>query len=487
MAAVALSAEEAVRLSASSLVAFGQIFFPKAIRQQSPQFHYEMSDILLAADTHLAAFKIFRGGAKTTIARLAPAHRVCFAAGNTGMIVGLSQGHAIRTIRWLKKQVEYNSLLAQTFKLSKGTKWTDDWIEIVNERFDVRYNLVAAGITGNIRGVNIDDYRPDYIMVDDPCDEENTATPEQRAKIEEYIFSGLVNSLAPKSEAPLAQLVLLQTPINSEDVISKAEKDPTFKCVTYGCFDNAGQSRWPARWSTDELNQKKQGFIGRNQLALWMREMECKIVDSSLAAFRAEWLVLWDVLPDTMEYLIVIDPASSESVGADDNVVGVLGFYQKDVILVDYRAATGMMPDATANAVFEFSIKYKTRNVIVETVAFQRVLKWYLDRESENRRYYLNVIPFDDKRKKSDRIVQALVSVAPYHNLKVHPSHTKFIEQYTAYSETYRGKVDVLDMVAIGISSKKGQQLHDSALEGEFQKLVEADNIFPEVEFQSCP
>lgn len=487
MASVELSAEEAIKLSATSLVAFGQIFFPKAVRQQSPMFHHEMSDILLSPDTHLAGFKVFRGGAKTTIARLAPAHRLCFAAGNTGMIVGLSQGHAIRTIRWLKKQIEFNPMLTQVFKLSKGSKWTDDWIEVVNERFDIRYNLVAAGITGNIRGVNIDDYRPDYIMVDDPCDEENTATPEQRAKIEEYIFSGLVNSLAPKSEAPLAQLVLLQTPINSEDVISKAEKDPTFKCVTYGCFDNAGESRWPARWSTDELNQKKQGFIGRNQLALWMREMECKIVDSSLAAFRAEWLIPWDVLPDAMEYLIIIDPASSESKDADDNVVGVLGFRQRDVYLVDYKASTGMMPDATANAVFEFSIKYGTRNVIVETVAFQRVLKWYLDRESENRRYYLNVQPFDDKRKKSDRIVQALVSVAPYRNLKVHPSHTKFIEQYTGYSETYRGKVDVLDMVAIGISSKKGQQLHDSAIEAEFERLAESDSTLPEPEFQSCP
>lgn len=487
METVNLSAEEAVALASHSLVAFGQIFFPKTLRQVSPQFHHEMSHLMLDQSSRLLAFEVFRGSAKTTIARLGPMHRACYAVGNTGMAVGLSQAHSIRTVRWIKKQIEYNTLLVQTFKLRKGSKWTDEWIEIVNERFGISYNLVAMGITGNIRGLNIDDYRPDYIMVDDPCDEENTATPEQRAKTDEAIFSGLVNSLAPKSEAPLSQLVLLQTPINGEDVISKAKRDPTFRCVSYGCFDEAGESRWPARWSTDELIAQKQGFIGRNQLSLWMREMECKIVDSSLAAFRAQWLVMWDVLPDDMDFLLVVDPASSEAKGADDSAVGVLGFWKDEIYLVDYTAATGMMPDAITNKLFEYSLEYKTRNVVIETVAYQKILAWYVEKESASRRYYLNVMKFDDKRKKSDRIVQAFVSIAPYGKFKTHPSHQKFIEQFTSYSETYRGKVDVLDMVAIGISSKKGRQFSDAAIEGEYRKLQEEDDNIPEPEFQSCP
>lgn len=487
METVNLSAEDAVKLSAHSLVAFGQIFFPKTLRQQSPEFHHEMSSIMLDTNSRLIGFEVFRGSAKTTIARLGPMHRVCYALGNTGMAVGLSQAHAIRTVRWIKKQIEFNPRLVQTFGLKKGTKWTDEWIEVINERFGTTYNLIASGITGNIRGLNIDDYRPDYIMVDDPCDEENTATPEQRAKTDEAIFSGLVNSLAPKSEAPLSQLVLLQTPINDEDVISKAKRDPTFRCVSYGCFNEAGESRWPARWTTDELVAMKQGFIGRNQLQLWMREMECKIIDASLSAFRAQWLVMWDVLPDDMDFIIVVDPASSEAKTADDSAVGVLGFWKDEVYLVAVTAATGMMPDAITNKIFEYSLEYKTRTVIIETVAYQRILAWYVEKESLARRYYLNVQKFDDKRKKSDRIVQAFVSIAPYGKFKVHPSHQKFIEQFTGYSETYRGKVDVLDMVAIGISSKKGQQFSDAAIEGEYAKLKESDDDVPELEFQSCP
>lgn len=166
---------------------------------------------------HFAA-AVYRGGAKTSLLRVYTAKRVAYGISNTILFVGKGQDHSIRSVAWLRKAVEFNTRFARAFGLKKGEKWTDVEIEI--RRPDgTTCRVLAVGITGQVRGVNIDDYRPDLIVVDDPCDEENTATLEQRLKTSNLFFGALDKSLAPTNEAPLAKMVLLQTPLNRDDLV----------------------------------------------------------------------------------------------------------------------------------------------------------------------------------------------------------------------------------------------------------------------------
>ena len=164
------------------------------------------------------------------------------------------------------------------FGLRQGSKWTDEWIEVINGVDEIPINIFAVGITGQIRGFNLDDYRPDLLLGDDILDEENTATKEQRGKVEDRWFGGLMNSLAPESEAPRAKAALGQTPFNNHDLSMKVSRDPTWNSRIYGCFDAAGESRWPARWTTETLRAEKEAAIARGMYRIWMREMECQVV-----------------------------------------------------------------------------------------------------------------------------------------------------------------------------------------------------------------
>lgn len=471
---------DALRMSAQSLVSFGQIFFPKTMRQKSPAFHEDISSKFVDRQLRYLLLECFRGSAKTALARIALAHRVGFALGHTGMLGGLSQAHSIRSLRWLKAQVEHNRAFREAFELEKGDKWTDEWITIVNRRFNAKYSIIALGITGTIRGLNIDDYRPDFILLDDPCDEENQHTDEQREKVTQAVFGGFIPSLAPKSESPLSQMAVLQTPINSQDLTHNLRRDGQFHCVRYGCFDEAGQSRWPERWTTEELLKMKQGYIQRNRLHTWLAEMECTITDGSLLAFKVDWLKYWDAYPDEVRTVISIDPASSDSDKADFTAISVLAIFRGRIFLLDYHQERGMMPDAVCHRLFDWVVLYQTRDVAVETVAYQRVLAWYIEKEATARRMYLNVHKVQDKRRKSDRITQALLAVAPYGNLLVRETHTDFITQFSLYGESYRGHDDLLDSVSIGITHLLGYagRLEDTvAIEGEFKRLREQDKI----------
>lgn len=506
---LALSPEEAIRASAKSLVVFGKLFFPRTFRQASPQFQHDMSDVLLTPGNRFAAFKIFRGGSKTSLARVYSAFKPAFAIGNTGMVVGDNSTHSERSIRWLKRQIEFNKLLTNTFGLRKGSKWTDSWIEIVNDRVGPThgaptvYNYVSLGITGGTRGLNIDDYRPDFILIDDACNNENVATAEARAKVDDTIFGDLMKSLAPASESPLAQLVMIQTPINKYDAISKAEKDPTCKFLEVSCFKPDGTSTWPERWATDTLLKDKEAHIKRKQLHLWMREMEVKIVEAEKCSFDSSWPQDFTVAPEDTEYIISIDPApvdidvvpGQEDEKRDWLVVSVVGFHKDDVWVETQHSAKNEDPDKTADAVFRFSTTYKTREVHVEAVAYQKTLAWIIDKESQERRHYLTVNLYKDKRSKYDRITQAFLSVGPYGRLHVRSSCVQFLTEFGAYGLGYKGHDDHLDSVAIAISVRQRKLLSDSAIEGEYKRLREEDDGGRLIEertddqetYQSCP
>src|SRR5690606_10263027 len=124
--------------------------------------------------------EVFRGGGKTTLCRLTLSRRIAYALSRNILNVGVNETMAIYTNRWLKRQMENNTLWTQVFKLRPGSKWTDEYFIIEHGIEGCEIHVTAKGVTSGLRGLNLDDYRPDFILCDDICNEENTATEEGR-------------------------------------------------------------------------------------------------------------------------------------------------------------------------------------------------------------------------------------------------------------------------------------------------------------------
>lgn len=479
-----LSQKEAVQLGATSLTLYGKLFFPKTFRQDSPKFHEDIGRALYNPENRQVAIEVFRDGAKTTLLRTFTSQRVAYGISRTILYVSASQGHSILSLRWIKRQVEHNRLWAQTFRLRKGAKWADDIVEIWNETLDAPITLMALGITGQLRGFNIDDHRPDLIICDDTSTDEMTATAEQRKKYDDLFFGALINSLAPRSECPDAKAVLLDTPKSKFDLIESCIQDSAWTGLKFGVFDVQGESRWPTRYPTDELRKTKEDYIRTGRTAVWMREKECKIIAEELSSFRQDHLNYWDVLPDRALYVISIDPASSDSKDADDNVVAVLAFHKDNVYIVEYVAATGQTPEMVTKTVFEFVRRYRPLSIVVESIGYQRVLAWFLERSMREQRVFIPVHQVQDKRRKSDRIVQSLGGLSAYGKLWCRPNQTKFIEQFVEYSPTFGGHDDVLDAIAMGVTWSERQSVGDW-IDGD---AIEVDDEeFPALDFRNAP
>lgn len=476
-----ISPQEAVALSEHDGAFFGEYFFPKTFRNTTPDFLRTAWDELDDINHRQTGFEIFRGGAKTTLLRGYTAKRISYGLTRTAMYIGKSEPHALRSLAWIMKQVEFNRLWAGAYGLRPGKPWNTEACCIIHDIFEIEINLIAMGIFGSTRGVNIDDYRPDFILLDDVLDDDNAATVEQRNKINARIFGAIVNSLAPENENPTAKIVMIQTPIDRDDASALIQKDPDWHTMQISCFDSRGESTWPERWSTEQLHKMKEGYRRKNMLSLWLREMECKVVADEKRHFRATWLNYWVVTPEKMTVCIAIDPSPPKDEDAinrakkepDPEVVMAIGRCGDKYYILDYIIESDPNPDKTITSIAFLVRKWNALFISVETVAYQKTLSWYIGKAMEDGKIpHMIVNDIDDKRSKVKRIRHNYTSVAPSGNLHIRKDMTDFYDQFNDYPDVSHD--DVLDCGAVGIQSLR--DFEGAVYEGEFSQLGEENS-----------
>lgn len=450
---IEVSPQEAVILGAKDPIFFSMYFFPHIVRQDSPAFHRDLWNLFW--DNRFSNAEIFRGGAKTTIMRLVFVRRIAYGLLHTGLFLGKSEGSAAEHVMWLEKEIEFNDVFAQSFKLSPGKLWNQTECIIHHGEFGYDCRLLAMGMFGSVRGINIGGYRPDTIGVDDPLDEENSATPEQRQKGIELFFGAVKESLVPKSEDPTARLMLTQTPFDSEDLSAACTKSKEFASMRVGILTEEGESAWPARWSKEDILLEKESAIEMNQLSLWTREKMCLIISRELSSFRPEWLQYYVVLPPGAIYVGAIDPAPILSDKArlkglqtDLQAMMVCAYWRGHKYIVEYATARDEDPEKVAMELNRIAHKYPIRAWGVEGVAYQRTLKWFLEREmAAGKLKHLRIVELNPTKDKHTRIVQAHTGRASSRCLWVKKEHHDFIEVFTKYPGIkYRDLLDVSAM-----------------------------------------
>ena len=493
-----ISRAELIKLCAVDSDLFGRVYFPKAVRQKSPDFDKQLWAAIENPAHRLLNLRVFRGGSKTTKLRLFAAKRIAYNVSKTILYIGASESHAVRSIQWLRARIDPGlgqdgvsrpTEFAQTFGLRPGRKWQEHEIEIFHGVDETPIWVLGVGVTGNIRGINFDDYRPDLIIVDDCVTDENAATQASAEKISDLILNAVANSLASEQEFPNAKLVMLQTPIASHDISVQAERDPEWHTESFSCWTHATedlpieqqQSAWEALFPTKVLRERKQNAIVQRRYSGFAREMECKLVQSETTSFNKNWLRFYDERPRPGATVIAIDPVPPPSEKQvrenlktkDYEAIVVASRVDGNYYLLDYAISRGHDPNWTATKFFEFVARYRPMCCVVEAVAAQRYLKWFLQKEMERRRKFvpLKETP-NDQRKKFLRIVTSLSGPASAGRFFCSKEHADFILQFENYGPGYKGHDDLLEAVSVAVS-----ELTIPLLELGFEDYAEVDEV----------
>lgn len=500
-APVSIPLVELAKLCAVDTELYAKTFFPKTFRQSSPAYAKEIWEPLEDPSARLVNLLAFRDSSKTTRARVFASKRIAYGISRTILIVNAAERDAILSVRWLRTQIERNALWRNTFNLKPGRKWEETQIEIEHVGFGHTVWILAAGINGSLRGVNFDDYRPDLILVDDPQTDEMAASLEQREKVEDLILGAVKNSLAPVTDEPNAKLVMMITPQHQDDVSQKALKDSQWvsrviPCWTKETMDldvDKQMSSWESRWPTAQLRADKKHAIQRNKLSIFTREKECRLISAETSQFRSPWLNVRQegIKPVGCYAVLSIDPVPPPSEkakakglrGNDWEAQYVWGRHQGEYHLMDWDRSRGHEPSWTVATAFRLARQYRVSRIVVDAVAYQKVLKWLLEQEMKRRGVYWPVIPIDDKMQKFARITNVVGGLAANGLLWVPNNATNFISQFNDYGPTYSGEDDDLDASALAL-----QDLSNPYLErmDEYGRLRD-DDVEELVLTQRCP
>jgi predicted phage terminase large subunit-like protein len=498
---VSIPLAELVKLCAVDSELYAKTFFPKTFRQESPSFAKELWSPLEDSAARLVNILAFRGSSKTTRARTFASKRIAYGISRTILYVGASERDAIRSVQWVRTQVERNNFWRQTFRLRPGRKWEETQIEIEHEGFGHTIWLLAAGITGSLRGINFDDYRPDLIIGDDVQTDEMAASLEQRDKIEDLMLGAVKNSLASTIDEPNAKLVMLNTPQHKDDVTQKALSDPQWvsrviPCWTKETMDldvDKQMSAWEAGHPTQELRADKKAHIARNKLSVFSREKECRLLSAETAQFRPMWLNIREpgIKPQGCYSVLAIDPVPPPSErakakglrGNDWEAHYVWGRHNGEYHLLDCDRSRGHEPSWTIATAFRLARQYRVSRIVVDAVNYQKTLKWLLEQEMKRRGVYYTVIPVDDKMQKFARITSVIGGLASQGLLWSGAEFTNFIQQFNDYGPTYGGNDDDIDASALAL-----QDISNPYLERLDDKGNLRDDDVEELEFvRGCP
>ena len=176
--------------------------------------------------------------------------------------------------------------------------------------------------------------------------------------------------------------------------------------------------------------------------------------------------------------VLAIDPTPPPSdaqmekgfVGSDYEVLQVWGRRGDNYYLQERRSARGETPDWTMANAFELALKYRVITIVVESLNYQRTLKWLLEKEMQRRRVYFTVLPFIGKNKYA-RIRSTIAPQASHGHIWVRPDDTPFIAQFETYPSSDHD--DELDCASIALSAL----VNPYAAGGDATELAEPENI----------
>jgi hypothetical protein len=163
----------------------------------------------------------------------------------------------------------------------------------------------------------------------------------------------------------------------------------------------------------------------------------------------------------------------------DFEAIAVVGYYRGNFYLCDYAQNKGHNPDWTLAKFFELVYRWEPGLVVVESVNYQRTLKWLLEKAMRERRKWIPTTDTQTTRtslldgrqlqKKLYRIIDGIGYAIAKRNLHVHKTHIEFVTQYLSYPQVKHD--DLIEAVANAIPPL----VQRGAIDAEYAVLDEAD------------
>src|SRR5574343_95799 len=328
---------------------FAKSLTPKAFYNETPDFHHEVTKLMMDRSKEQICIQAPRGFAKSTLNVRFILHHILFDPGNKVVIIqSKTQPEAINRLDAIKNILEYSQYFKDVFgycgQAAPQTKtWTEKKIKTGLAGFEFSIKAIGTGMPA--RGVletgeDLSDTRITLFLLDDPDDEENTLTKDQMIKNYDK-FAGSKEGLDPRT----GRVICIGTPVRQGCIVDRLYGATGWESKKYQAYwKENGEIKllWGERRSYEWLQAKMAEYEYQGRISKFYSEYMCEIVGEADQLFKEEYIQYYEGHVDAKQdggvlhitkindrevnlskpvnIFIGIDPASSTKQTADYSV-----------------------------------------------------------------------------------------------------------------------------------------------------------------------
>ena len=431
-----------------------------------------------------------RGHAKSTLVSFFfIIHQALYAKKKNIVIVSSSEDMAIRFLRRIKTELEFNKQILITYGPQKSEKWSETEIVLTNG-----VTIHAKGRGAQLRGLISGSRRPDLIILDDIEDEELVRSEVRRADLSSWFSGTVLPTLSPK----VGQLVFIGTILHQDSLLNSViETYKDFTAKKYAALLPNDEPLWPERFTKDFLHQVRKAFAERHQLPQFFMEYMNDPTPPDTAFFDMNQWHYFDkqTILDNRKNLVVevvIDPGGGSVRNTADDTAIVVGATDavtgKAHILEIISAKMGTDTNWLIEHLFRINEAYSPHIFIMEKTQATNFIMPTLTYAMQQRNQHLPIRLVTPPRGRGQgtgnmsdakfQRISALVQPVKDQTILILPEHTKLVSQAASFP---RGKHDdVLDALAyfwmfgfkpVKIDDKYQEELDNPAYETLYEEI----------------
>jgi len=427
----------------SDLIGFGREISPSTFWASTPQFHYELAEVLNDRENKKICIEAPRGSAKSSLIRILALHHAIYDEGDKVIVIqSKTLREAKRKLSKIKEILESEKSFIDLYGYcgeGVAEAWREDYVRTRIGAY--RVSIITAGTGQMIRGILEGDTRITLYILDDPDSEDNTKTKDAMLDNFDKFWGGLAG-LDPRTGrcvvigTPVAQGCIVERLMGNDDDLMEEDIKQTDEWVVkkYELHDDDFKNLlWGDIYPEDRCRAMFESHKKRGMVYKYYSEFRCQVKGREDQLFRPEYFNYYDgklefigkeaYLKITEENgvkvdkkipvntFIGIDPASSQKQTADYTVIFPIAYSTDEQIYCLPFFRDRITPMETAIKIADYIELIKPLRGGIETTNYQEALREMVKAELNKRNLYCagfeqtdGFKPRDEKNKRLERL-----------------------------------------------------------------------------------
>lgn len=409
----------------SDLGTFCKALFPERFRLPFTKSHYQAFEVLDDRSIQYVLLNCHRGWGKTSVITIGMmAREILFK--NSRFIPYVSKSSTFAEIQTenLKRSLLSNRACKRLFGSIK-TKHFDDFDEQFSKKSWVaslpddpslpedhsmsgyKTLILPRGAGQQVRGLLFENYRPDFIQIDDLEDDKHINSKEQRDALKEWYHGPLMECISQAEEDGIVPRIVHTDTIKHEDaLVCDLLNSSRWTSLQFPVCDDNYKTLVPGFISTEKIAEKVENYRSLGQLDVFAREYMCQPISKEGAAFKQDMFKHYRESEKTfldrkheLINVVIIDPAKTVNTESCETGVVCWGVDKgANKIYLRYAAGIKERPDRIYSHAFEIADKFGAFIIGVESSGLGEFVMQPIRNEAFKRGKAYTIIELKAKR-----------------------------------------------------------------------------------------